>query len=221
MLRVNYCRSIGYGQKFAGAVFGDQDGNEVQDVFYGVSAAARHNLWIDRNRIGIEGTSNGGMLTEWLITQTKELKAAIPTPGMANLIRYNYATDFNQYEEMELGQFLHQGNLMEFAWEPSALRRVGSVFTPAKLMHGGNDSDFPIEKSEQYYVTVKKVRVETIIVRYPCEGHGLRETQRIIDSIDCSSAWYEKHFLAPRRSPTRTCNSDTEVGVFDGRMFGD
>lgn len=36
VLMVNYRGSTGYGQKFADAVFGDQNGNEGQDVLYGV-----------------------------------------------------------------------------------------------------------------------------------------------------------------------------------------
>src|SRR2546430_10302515 len=45
---------------------------------YGVSAAVRRNPWIDRERMGIEGVSYGGQLTDWLITQTNEFKAAVP-----------------------------------------------------------------------------------------------------------------------------------------------
>jgi dipeptidyl aminopeptidase/acylaminoacyl peptidase len=52
VLNVNYRGSTGYGQKFADAVFGDQDGNEGQDVLYGVNAAVRRYLWIDRERMG-------------------------------------------------------------------------------------------------------------------------------------------------------------------------
>jgi dipeptidyl aminopeptidase/acylaminoacyl peptidase len=83
-LNVNFRGSTGYGQKFADAVFGDQNGNEGQDVLYGVSAAVRRYLWIDRERMGIEGVSYGGQLTDWLITQTNEFKAAIPTAGITN-----------------------------------------------------------------------------------------------------------------------------------------
>src|SRR5262249_28823585 len=36
-LMVNYRGSTGYGQAFTDAVFGDQNGNEAQDVLYGVS----------------------------------------------------------------------------------------------------------------------------------------------------------------------------------------
>ena len=196
-LQVNYRGSTGYGQKFADAVFGDQDGNEGQDVLYGVSAAVRRNLWIDRDRMGIEGVSYGGQLSDWLITQTNEFKAAIPIAGIANLISYNYMTYYNQYEEMEFGQFLHQDDLMNFAWERSALKHVANVHTPTMLMHGENDPDVPIAEAEQYYIALKDVGVETIFVRYPREGHGLRETGHQIDRIDRSIAWYERHFPAP------------------------
>ena len=196
-LNVNYRGSTGYGQKFADAVFGDQDGNEGQDVLYGVSAAVRRYLWIDRERLGIEGVSYGGQLTDWLITQTNEFKAAIPIAGIANLVSYNYMTYYNQYEEMEFGQFLHQGNLMDVAWERSALKHVAAAHTPTMLMHGENDNDVPIAEAEQFFIALKDVGTEAIFVRYPREGHGLSEVKHNIDSIDRCIAWYEKHFPKP------------------------
>jgi dipeptidyl aminopeptidase/acylaminoacyl peptidase len=192
-LTVNYRGSTGYGQKFADAVFADQDGFDAQDVLYAVSAAARRHLWIDRDRMGIEGGSNGGMLTEWIIGQTREFKAAIPMAPMTNLISYAYMTGI-PYQQMEYGQYMHQSNLADFVWERSPLRHVGSVATPTMLLQGENDPAAPISESEQYYMALKQVGVETVMVRYPREGHGLRETQHIIDSIDRSIAWYEKHF---------------------------
>ena len=196
-LNVNFRGSTGYGQKFADAVFGDQDGNEGQDVLYGVSAAVRRYLWIDRERMGIEGVSYGGQLTDWLITQTNEFKAAIPTAGISNLVSYNYMTYYNQYEEMEFGQFLHQGNLMDVAWERSALKHVAAAHTPTMLIHGENDNDVPIAEAEQFFVALKDVGTEAVFVRYPREGHGLSETKHIIDWTDRSIAWYEKHFPKP------------------------
>ncbi len=194
VLNVNYRGSTGYGQKFADAVFGDQDGNEGQDVLYGVSAAVHRYLWIDRERMGIEGVSYGGQLTDWLITQTNEFKAAIPTAGIANLVSYNYMTYYNQYEEMEFGQFLHQGNLMDVAWERSALKHIAAAHTPTLIMHGENDNDVPIAEAEQFFVALKDVGVDTVFLRYPREGHGLSEVKHQIDSMDRSIAWYEKYF---------------------------
>jgi dipeptidyl aminopeptidase/acylaminoacyl peptidase len=194
VLNVNYRGSTGYGQKFADAVFGDQDGDEGQDVLYGVSAAVHRYLWIDRERMGIEGVSYGGQLTDWLITQTNEFKAAIPTAGIANLVSYNYMTYYNQYEEMEFGQFLHQGNLMDVAWERSALKHIAAAHTPTLIIHGENDNDVPIAEAEQLFVALKDVGVDTVFLRYPREGHGLSEVKHQIDAMDRSIAWYEKHF---------------------------
>jgi dipeptidyl aminopeptidase/acylaminoacyl peptidase len=197
VLNVNYRGSTSYGQKFADAVFGDQDGNEGQDVLYAVSAAVRRYLWIDRERMGIEGVSYGGQLTDWLITQTNEFKAAIPTAGIANLVSYNYMTYYNQYEEMEFGQFLHQGNLMDVAWERSALKHIAAAHTPTLIIHGENDNDVPIAEAEQLFIALKDVGVETVFLRYPREGHGLSEVKHQIDATDRSIAWYEKHFPKP------------------------
>jgi dipeptidyl aminopeptidase/acylaminoacyl peptidase len=197
VLNVNYRGSTGYGQKFADAVFGDQDGNEGQDILYAVSAAIRRYLWIDRERLGIEGVSYGGQLTDWLITQTNEFKAAIPTAGIANLVSYNYMTYYNQYEEMEFGEFLHQGNLMDVAWEHSALKHIAAAHTPTLIIHGENDNDVPIAEAEQLFIALKDVGVETVFLRYPREGHGLSEVKHQIDATDRSIAWYEKHFPKP------------------------
>jgi len=199
VLHVNYRGSTGYGQAFADAVFGDQDGNEGQDVLYGVSAALRRYLWLDRERMGIEGVSYGGQLTDWLITQTRMFRAAIPIAGISNLISYNYMTYYNQYEQMEFGQLPHQGDFMNLMWERSALKHVAAVATPVMLMHGENDADVPIAEAEQYYVALKDVGVDAIFVRYPREGHGIRESRHTVDSILRSIAWYEKYF--PKMNP--------------------
>jgi dipeptidyl aminopeptidase/acylaminoacyl peptidase len=193
-LMVNYRGSTGYGQAFTDAVFGDQNGNEGQDVLYAVSAALRRNLWIDRDRLGIEGTSYGGQLSAWLITQSNIFKASIPTAAIINIISYNYMTYYNQYEQMEWGAFPHQGNLMDVLWERSALKHVAAVRTPTMLVHGENDNDVPIAEAEQYYIALRDVGVDSVMVRYPREGHGVREPGHQVDFIERSMKWYEKYF---------------------------
>ena len=194
VLHVNYRGSTGYGQKFADAVFGDQNGNEAQDVLYGVSAAIRRYFWIDPTKMGVEGVSYGGQLSFWLITQTREFKAAIPIAGITNLVSYNYLTYYNQYEQMEFGKLPHQSDLMDTMWKRSSLRYVAQVATPTLIMHGANDQDVPIPDAEQFYIALKDVGVETEFVMYPREGHGIREVRHQVDSIDRAIGWYERHF---------------------------
>jgi dipeptidyl aminopeptidase/acylaminoacyl peptidase len=92
---------------------------------------------------------------------------------------------------------------MNIMWERSALKHIAAVATPTMLMHGENDNDVPIAEAEQYFVALKDVGVETVFVRYPREGHGIREAGHVVDSINRSIAWYEKHFpKAPPENPS-------------------
>src|SRR5438093_9101913 len=87
-----------------------------------------------------------------------------------------------------------QSNLMDELWQRSALKHVANVATPTMLMHGENDSDVPIAEAEQYYIALRDVGVDAVMVRYPREGHGIREPKHIVDSIDRSIRWYLKYF---------------------------
>ena len=137
-------------------------------------------------------------MSTWLITKTNIFKAAIPTAAITNIISYNYMTYYNQYEAMEWGVYPHQGNLMDTLLQRSSIRHVANAHTPTMLMHGENDNDVPIAEAEQFYIGLKDVGTEAVMVRYPREGHGIRESKHVVDSIDRSIRWYEKHFSSPK-----------------------
>jgi dipeptidyl aminopeptidase/acylaminoacyl peptidase len=197
-LMVNYRGSTGYGQKLADAIFKDQKGGEAKDVLAGVDAALAKYPWVDRDRLGIEGGSYGGQLTNWIITQTDRFKAAVPAASIANLISFNYMAYYHDYLAVEFGSFPHEHGLIDLLWERSPIRYANKVKTPTMLIHGENDNDVPLAEAEQFYIALKDVGVETIMVRYPREGHGIRETGHVVDMIDRSIAWYSRHFGEPR-----------------------
>jgi dipeptidyl aminopeptidase/acylaminoacyl peptidase len=197
-LMVNYRGSTGYGQKFADAIAKDQNGQEARDVLAGIDAALARYPWLDARRVGVEGGSYGGQLGNWLVTQTDRFKAAIPTAGIANLVSFNYTAFYHDYLAVEFGAYPHESGTMDTLWERSPLRQVAKVKTPVLILHGENDSDVPISEAEQWYVALKDVGVETVMVRYPREGHGLREPRHVIDALDRSLAWYERHFEPPK-----------------------
>lgn len=193
-LQVNYRGSTGYGQAFADAIFGDQNGGEAKDVLYAVDAALRRYESLDPDRLGLEGGSYGGQLTNWIVTQTDRFKAAIPRAGIANLVSFNYMAYYHDYLAVEYGAYPHQEDLMDRLWERSPLKHVARVRTPVLFLHGENDNDVPIAEAEQFYIALHDVGVETVMVRYPREGHGFRETAHVVDSIERSVDWYRRHF---------------------------
>ena len=195
-LMVNYRGSTGYGQAFSNAIARDQDGGEAKDVMAAVDAALKKYPWIDPERLGIEGASYGGQLTNWIVTQTPRFKAGIPWASISNIVSHNYMSVYHDYLEQEYDGKPHTGGIMDMLWERSAIRFVHRVKTPMMLSHGDNDLLVNPAEIEQYFTALKDVGVETMMLRYPREGHGMRETQHIADFLDRSMAWYVKHFDA-------------------------
>lgn len=198
-LMVNYRGSTGYGQSFANLIARDQDGGEGRDILAGVDAALARYPWIDADRLGIEGGSYGGQLTNWLITQTPRFKAAIPWAGISNLVSHNYMSVYHDYLQQEYFGKPHLDGINDMLWGRSALRFVDKVKTPVMLSHGDADLLVNPAEDEQYFIALRDVGVEAIMLRYPREGHGMRETQNIADFLDRSIAWYARHFDAVGR----------------------
>lgn len=202
-LMVNYRGSTGYGQELTDAIFRDQNGGEAKDVLAGVDAALARYPWLDATRLGLEGGSYGGQLTNWIVTQTDRFKAAVPTAGISNLVSFNYMAYYHDYLAVEYGGFPHEDGIVEMLWERSPIRLAKNVKTPTLFIHGENDNDVPIAEAEQFYVALHEVGVDTVLVRYPREGHGLRETDHVVDALERSIAWYRKYFEAADSGPRR------------------
>ena len=201
-LMVNYRGSTGYGQELTDAIFKDQNGGEAKDVLAGVDAALDRYRWLDADRLAIEGGSYGGQLTNWIITQTDRFKAAIPRSSISNLVSFNYMAYYHDYLAVEFGAYPHEEDIVDLLWERSPIRYARNVTTPTMLVHGENDNDVPIAEAEQFDIALRDVGVDAVMVRYPREGHGIRETAHQVDLLERSITWYERYF--GRRAATTT-----------------
>ena len=197
VVMINYRGSSGYGQKFSDGTVNDQNGSEFKDVMAGLDHILATTAYLDRDRLGVEGGSYGGQLTNWAITQTTRFKSAIPSASISNLLSHAYLIWALDYPLVEWGgRHPWQENMAAKLWERSALAHVSRVKTPTMFIHGELDQDVPIQEAEQMYAALKQVGVEAVLVRYPREGHGLREPAHIVDAMTRSLAWHGR-FLQP------------------------
>lgn len=200
VLMVNYRGSSGYGQKFSDGTVNDQNGSEYKDVVAGLDYILSVTGYLDADRVGVEGGSYGGQLTNWAITQTTRFKSAIPSASISNLVSHSYLIWALDYPLLEWGsRHPWQNDLAKELWERSPLAHVARVRTPTMFIHGELDQDVPIQEAEQMYAALHQVGVDTVLVRYPREGHGLREAAHVVDGIVRSLAWHGR-FLKPETS---------------------
>jgi len=69
------------------------------------------------------------------------------------------------------------------------------VQTPTLLLHGEDDQDVPITQAEEFFIALKKQGVPTRFVRYPNEGHGIRQPRHREHYYREILEWMEKYLL--------------------------
>lgn len=189
VINVNPRGSSGYGRDFSMGIYRSWGEKDFEDVMAGVDFAVEKG-WADPDRLGVGGWSYGGILTNYVITQTDRFKAAI-TGASEVLFRSNYGHDHYQYEwETELGLPWENAEL----WEKlSPFNRVVKITTPTLIMGGEKDWNVPILNSEQLYQALRRLGRTTQLVVYPGQHHGIRLPSLQKDRLERYLKWYGKY----------------------------
>lgn len=182
--------SNGYGQKFSDGSLNEWGGGDYRDLMAGVDEALKRYPWIDPNRLGVTGGSYGGFMTNWIITQTPRFRAAVSVASVSNLISFYSTSLYQDLIHVEFGGFPWDN--YELLWQWSPLRYVRAAQTPTMFIHGEQDNDVHITQAEEMYMALKRSGVETVLVRYPREGHGLREPRHRVDALERTLAWFDR-----------------------------
>jgi len=191
VLYLNPRGSSGYGQKFSDGTLNEWGGGDYRDLMAGVDEALKKNSWIDPERLGVTGGSYGGFMTNWIITQTPRFRGAVASASVSNLISFYSTSLYQDLIHAEFGGFPWDN--FDLLWQWSPLRYVRQAQTPTLFIHGENDNDVHITQAEEMYMALKRRGVETVLVRYPREGHGLREPRHRVDALERTVNWFDRY----------------------------
>jgi dipeptidyl aminopeptidase/acylaminoacyl peptidase len=191
VLYLNPRGSSGYGQKFSDGTLNEWGGGDYRDLMAGVDQALRRYIWIDQDRLGVTGGSYGGFMTNWIITQTPRFKAAVSVASVSNLISFYSTSLYQDLVHAEFGGFPWDN--YDLLWQWSPLRYAKQVQTPTLFIHGEQDNDVHITQAEEMYMALKRRGLDSVLVRYPREGHGLREPQHRVDALERTLAWFDRY----------------------------
>lgn len=189
VLLINPRGSSGYGQAFSEVLFADWGNKDFEDVMAGVDHAIERGV-ADPNKLGVGGWSYGGILTNYVITKTGRFEGAI-SGASETLYRSNYGHDHYQLTwEKELGLPWETPE----KWERiSPFNDVDKVTTPTLWIGGAEDWNVPILGSEQMYQAMKRLGLETQLVVYPGEHHGIRKPTFQKDRLERFLDWFDKY----------------------------
>ena len=189
VLYPNVRGSTGYGQKFVEMNRADWGGGDFKDVMAGVDAMIARGV-ADANRLGIGGWSYGGYMTAWAVTQTTRFKAAVSGAPVIDMASEFGTEDGPAYDEWFYGTPYER---LEGFIKSSPMTYVKNVRTPTLLLQGEADVTDPMGQSLQFYRGLKRYNVESDLVLYPREPHGLREEQHLLDRLNRIIGWFDKY----------------------------
>jgi dipeptidyl aminopeptidase/acylaminoacyl peptidase len=193
VLNVNYRGSAGRDQAFQRAIYADWGHFEVVDLLAGVDAAVAAGI-ADPARLGIGGWSYGGISTNYTIATDPRFKAAVSGAG-SSLQHSMYGTD----------QYVFQYNSeMGPPWKnPDVWMKVSYPFfkadrikTPTLFLCAEADFNVPCAGAEQMYQALRTEGVDTQLIIYPGQHHGITVPSYRRDRLQRYLAWFEKYLGA-------------------------
>ncbi len=181
--------SSGYGQDFSAALFAEWGVKDFEDVMAAVDYTISEG-YADPERLGVGGWSYGGILTNYVITKSDRFEGAITGASEVNYVA-NYGHDHYQRQwEAEFGLPWENRE----AWEKiSPYNDVDKITTPTLVMGGKDDWNVPIQNSEQLYQALRRRGIETQLVVYPDESHGISRPSFVLDRYQRYLDWYDSH----------------------------
>ena len=194
VLYVNPRGSTSYGQDFGNVIQYHYPGDDYRDLMAGVDAVVARG-YVDAAHMGVTGGSGGGLLTNWVVTQTDRFAAAVSQRSIADWAGFWYTADFPLFT-----RFWFHGAPWEdpkdFA-DRSPITYVGRVKTPLMLIVGDADMRTPeADGGEQMFRALKYLKVPTVMVQFPGETHELSRSGKPahrVERLQHIVAWFDKY----------------------------
>jgi dipeptidyl aminopeptidase/acylaminoacyl peptidase len=199
VLYTNPRGSTSYGQEFGNLIQFHYPGDDYKDLMAGVDVMIAKG-YIDEKRLGVTGGSGGGILTNWIITQTPRFAAAVSQRSIADWYGFWFTTDF----------WLSQPQWFRAApWEDPAdfaarspITHIANVTTPLMLVEGDADMRTPpADGGEIMFRALKYMKKPVVMVRFPGETHELSRSgapRHRVERLQHIVGWFDQYLQGAR-----------------------
>jgi dipeptidyl aminopeptidase/acylaminoacyl peptidase len=196
VLYTNPRGSQGYGQDFLRGCIGDWGGNDYQDIMDVLNHLLATESYLDEGQLNVTGGSYGGYMTNWIVGQDTRFRAAVTQRSISNL--------YSMFGTSDIGFFFNSSELGEvdlwkdedFIMSRSPIRYAKNVRTPMKIIHSEQDIRCPMEQAEQWFIALKRLGIDTELVRFPDENHELSRSgkpKHRIERLQHIVGWFDKY----------------------------
>ncbi len=168
VVRVDNRSAAATSKSMENTVIGKVGEPETED-FVDATKWLKAQTWVDPDRIGVWGWSNGGWMTLNLMTRSKEFKAGIAVAAV---------TDWRYYDTKWAEAFLGSPHTNPKGYaSTSMINRAGDLHGRLLLVHGFYDDNVHPQHVQTFTdALIKKGKLFELMI-YPMRGHGLSDRE--------------------------------------------
>ncbi len=186
--------STGYGDAFAHGLHLKWGIADMPDQMSVVDYAVDQGF-IDAGRLGVLGGSYGGFMTNWMIGHTDRFQVACTQRCLTEMISAMYTDDifFASSEQTFGGDFWDDPDIF---WNLSPMKYVNDITAPLLIIHSEEDYRCPISQAEMMFNALIVRGIETEMVRFAGESHGLSRSgkpKNRLKRLEYITEWFERH----------------------------
>ncbi len=182
----------GFGQEFASRHVNAYGDYTADDIIQGTKQFCKEHPFVNEKKIGCMGASYGGFMTMYLQTQTDIFAAAMSHAGISNPASYWGFGYWGYSYNTTAAAHSYPWNNMELYSGHAPLFNADKVKTPILFMHGGADTNVPINESIQMFTALKILGKETAFITVEGENHHILNYNKRIRWHDSIMAWFAR-----------------------------
>ena len=190
VLRPNYRGSAGYGEKFRALNVRNLGVGDYADVISGVDALIAKG-WVDKDRVGSMGWSQGGFISAFITASSDRFKAVSVGAGISDWMTYYANTDITPFTR----QYLHgtPWDDPEIYKKTSPISYIAKARTPTLIQHGENDRRVPIPNAYELRQALEDRGVPVKMVVYKGFGHGITKPKQQRAVMEENEKWFAQY----------------------------
>jgi len=190
ILRPNYRGSAGYGEQFRSLNVRNLGVGDMWDVMSGVDHLIAKG-WVDPEKMGAMGWSQGGYISAFLTTHTDRFQAISVGAGISNWVTYYVNTDIHPFTRQYLKA--DPWNDPEIYAKTSPMTTITKASTPTLIQHGEFDRRVPIPNAYELFQGLQDMGVETKLIVYKGFGHGITKPKERLAATWHNWQWFAKY----------------------------
>ncbi len=186
---VNYGGSTGYGRAYRERLNGQWGVVDLEDCVNAAKYLAERDE-ADPERLLIRGGSAGGYTTICALTFTDLFAAGASYFGIADLDQFGGGETHKfelQYEHTLIGPHPEAADLYR---ERSPIHFTDRITTPMLVLQGTDDEVVPPSQAELIVAALRERGIPHAYLLYEGEGHGFRQAENIIGSLEAELSFY-------------------------------